>query len=490
MKKLFVLIAALALITYGCKKDQPQPTNQLVDVSFSGKLMSRDVGAKLGDECFSEVADFAVISIDGTPYTSEVYYIDGDPYTKAIKLSPGVHHVDAFDLYIDVNHDGVIDAIDGPAMASIPTDNSDYEGFVTDGVPIEFTVGDFTKIEIPVEVLCFEDYLYDHFGFFWYTYDEVIVRTQCVFGDLCIKDLDDYAGSLYANQPGGVKLDMPAIIQLDITRNGENFLQVNNELDANGNGWYGVGAPLCFEYPDLLGSVDTYVVTLSVLVADGPSFAYKVFDTWTFQDDQMIPAGDDGVVDFVIGNCVLSGGDYVYPPYMDLPATCTFTVSNTYAPGTAGGYIDAILTNIPAGYDLYNGTWASWCFDRDVNIYLGQTYDMNVYSSLYPASMPAYLANNDWDRANWIMNHLGWYSGYTWADIQGAMWLLDVPQWGGGAEAGVPALNTLLFAQQMYNDAVAAVTGTYAPPPGGWAAVVFGVQDPPIVQTVFVVVDP
>jgi hypothetical protein len=485
MKKLFILFIGLAFVTFGCKKDQqPSQNNQLVDVSFSGKAMSKNIGgAKAGDSCFSDQADWAVINIDGTSYTVDVYYIDGEPYTKSIKLAPGTYHVTDFELYSDHN---TPDPSDDGVIAATPADGSDYASYVTDGVPIEFTVGSFVKTQVPVEVLCFESYQYQEFGFFWYTYDQVVVRTQCFFGDFCVKHPDDYAGSLYAQQSGGLQLDMPAIFQIEVKRNGVPFKVVNNEE------WLGEGQPLCVDYPDVLDSTDQYEFILSVLVKVGNNFEYKPFHTWTFADDGMIPAGDDGVVDFVLGNCVQSNADFTFAPYMNLPETCTYTVGTTYAPGTAGGYIDAILSDIPAGYDLYNGTWPSYCFDRNVDIYIGQSYTMDVYSSLYPENMPSYLANNDWSRANWIMNHLDYYSGYTWADIQGAMWLLDVPAWDGTAQAGMPALNTLAFAQQMHDDAVAALgaNDVYAPPPGGWAAVVFGHDTEPIVQTVFVVVDP
>jgi hypothetical protein len=485
MKKLFILFIGLAFVTFGCKKDQPQTQNdQLVDVSFSGKTMSKNIGgAKAGDSCFTEQADWAVINIDGTTYTTDVYYIDGEPFTKAIKLAPGTYHITDFELKTDNN---TPDPTDDTIIAATPADGSDYAGFVTDGVPITFDVTGFTKIQIPVEVLCFQDYQYNEFGFFWYTYDQIVVRTQCFFGDFCVKNPDDYAGSLYAQQSGGLKLDMPAIFQIEVLRNGQPFKTVNNEANL------GEGQPLCVDYPDLLDSTDQYQFVLSVLVKVGNSFEYKPFHTWTFADDGMINAGADGVVDFVLGNCVQSDADFTFAPYMNLPETCSYHVGTTYAPGTAGGYMDADLSDIPAGYDLHNGTWGAYCFDRNIGISINQTYQMNVYSSLYPDEMPAYLAGNDWNRANWIMNHLSYYSGYTWADVQGAMWLLDNPAWDGTAESGMPALNTLAFAQQMHDDAVAAlgVNDVYAPPPGGWAAVVFGTQNPPVVQTVFVVVDP
>ena len=312
-------MVGIAFMFIGCKKEQPQTqTDQLVDVTFSGKAMSKNIGgAKAGDSCFSDQADWAVISIDGTTYTTDIYYIDGEPFTKAIKLAPGTYHVTDFELYSDHNTADPTD--DGP-IAATPADGSDYAGFVTDGVPIEFTVGAFMKTEIPVEVLCFQDFQYQEFGFFWYTYDQIVVRTQCFFGDFCVKNPADYTGSLYAQQSGGLKMDMPAIFQIEVKRNGQPLKVVNNEV------WLGEGQPLCVNYPDLLDSTDNYEFILSILVRVGDNFEYKAFHTWSFADDSMISAGTDGVVDFVLGNCVQSEADFTFAPYMNLPETINMTI--------------------------------------------------------------------------------------------------------------------------------------------------------------------
>ncbi len=262
MKKLLTLFVACAFVASGCRKEQPEPqNNDVVEVSFSGKEMSKIVnGTKAGDSCFQDQADWAVISIDGTSYTTDVYYIEGVPYTKSIKLAPGTYQVNLFELYSDHNTADPTD--DGP-IAATPADSSYFSDYMSDGVPLEFTVGAFTKIQVPIEVLCFENYEYEDFGFFWYSFDEIIVRTQCFFGDFCVKHPNDYIGSLYAEQSGGLQIDMPAIFQVEIKRNNQPYKVVNNAA------WYGEGQPLCIEYPDLLGSTDQYQFILSVLVRDG-----------------------------------------------------------------------------------------------------------------------------------------------------------------------------------------------------------------------------
>ena len=152
-------MGSIIFLIFGCKKDQPQPANQLVDISFSARLISGDAsGINAGDECFNEQADLAVIVLDNDQtYTTQVYYIGDDPYTKSIELSPGNYHINKFNLYKDVDHNSGLDEIDGPPLAFIPNDGSLYDVFVSEAVPVEFTVGAFEKIEVPLEVLCFED---------------------------------------------------------------------------------------------------------------------------------------------------------------------------------------------------------------------------------------------------------------------------------------------------------------------------------------------
>lgn len=479
MKKLFVLIAALALITYGCKKDQPQPTNQLVDVNFSANLMSKNLTK--ADTCSFDLADYVKVVIDGTSYTLDVYYIDGVPYTKSIKLSAptnseATHTITQFLLYSDNN---TPDLGDDDVLAATPADGSDYVGYVTDGVPMTFTLGGFVKKEIPIEVLCFASHEYTEFGFFWYTFDEIIIRTQCFFGDLCVKNPTDYIGSDYADQSGGLKPDMPAIMKINVKRNGVQYKEVNNEE------WLGEGQPLCVEYEDLLGDADNYTFELSVLVRKGTGFAYVPFGTWTFSDDGLITAGTDGVVDFVIGNCVHSDADFTYAPYMNLPTSCTMNIQN---PGNPGYWNLIVNTVTPAGdYDFNTGPYAAWCGDK-AHYINGGNHTANVYSSLNNSNWPAgdiLLTMAQCAKVNWIFNHLEYYGMDPLTLTQAQGLVLQDGIW--SITNGWAVTGTAL---DMFNDA--STHGDFVPLPGGWAAVLLvsitDPYDPP--QLIFTVVDP
>ena len=229
-------------------------------------------------------------------------------------------------------------------------------------------------------MLCFADSEYDAFGFNWFEMEQLTVREQVFFGDFCAKHPEEYIGSLYENQENGVQVDMPAIFRIDVFRNGNFLKSYDNEA------WFGEGAPLTVQYPDHEGQEDNFTLELNILVKSGAEFIYKHFHTWEFSDDEMIEAGEDGVVDFVLGNCNASEADEVLAPYINLPETLTYTIIN--APGTLGGFFDADITGVPEGYDIWDGIWPAFCGDYTTSIVPGTTYTMDIYSSLYPDAVP------------------------------------------------------------------------------------------------------
>lgn len=493
MNILWVIPIMIAVLFAGCKKDEEENLPTEVEVSFNGELVvPSTLKTVVIPDCTDEIVDYAEIVIsngtDEETYYVEVFYltIDGveKPYTQSIKLDyePGITYTVEKFLFWDDN-ETPDDTNDDMIIAATPETGSDFASYINNPVSFQIAVEEFEKTQVPVEVICFQPDIYDSFGFVWFIVDEVTIREECFFGDICVKNPDEYTGSLYENQSNGLQIDMPAIAKIELHRNGDLVAEFNNES------YYGEGAPLCVTYADYDDAVDVFDFVLYILVKDGEDFNYKHFKTWTIEDDEIIPQGTDGIVDYVLGTCV-PDADYIFNPYMNLPATATFEVGTTYAPGNEGGYLDGILSGIGAGYDIYNGTYASWCFDYQVTITPGTSHDMDVYSSLYLGDAPGFVQTKEWNRANWIMNHLDWYDGYTWDDIQGAFWLLD--GWSGSAQGGMPALSTLTFAQDMHDDAMT-YGEDYLPLPGGYAAVVFvkeNTGDNPIIQTVFIVVDP
>ena len=522
MKRLIYLLAAATLLISGCTQDLPplQP-DQLMEVVFTA---SNEIGFK-GDpfNCDNQEPDYAEIiiqagSVDepvGDPFTkiAPVFYVDGIMFTQAIKLEPGEYTVLNFLLYAEAEEAGEDDIL----VNAVPESDSEFGALVANPLPVTFLVSAFVKTEVSVGVLCFEASTYLQFGFAWFRVDETVARQRWFFGDFCTKFYKDYAGSLYGDDP---KVDMPAIFKLalyfDDNKNGafepdELVSNFGNEAD-----YMTMGAPVSVSYLDPEEDGDLYELKVSIYVKSGddqsgnPQFEYKYFGSWYFQDDQfemftnpeltegMFDAGTDGVYDFVLGNCTVDAADFSFAPYMNLPEQATMFVGNTFAPGAeAGAFLDIRLSGFNSGFDIESGIWyGAYCFDRETDIDGGQSYPVNVYSTLNHMTLPGIIQGENWDQVNWLVNHLEDFPGYTWADLQQAMWELEdatyqySPNNGTGVNANQARVNNMVAA------ALANGTG-YVPMPGGWAAVTFiktaDIQNQvqhPTIQTVFIIVDP
>jgi hypothetical protein len=262
------------------------------------------------------------------------------------------------------------------------------------------------------------------------------------------------------------------------------------------------GDKLSVLYADYKQQVDHFMFKLYILVKQGNAFVFVLFKTWNFDDISNIVHGEDGVVDFVLGTCYdpQHPPDYVFPPWLNLPASCNYTIVGGYAPGSLGGYVDAQLALIPWGYDIQNILYASWCADHETTINVGQTYFMDVYSSLYPDLLPAFvqLDAGKWSKINWLFNHLSWWPNVLWYEPQQVIWMYDNPDWDGSADGGVPALLDPAYPTRagLMKAAAEAYGNNYVPLPGGWATIIFvphgtpSNAPAPAVQTMIIKIDP
>lgn len=168
------------------------------------------------------------------------------------------------------------------------------------------------------------------------------------------------------------------------------------------------------------------------------------------------------------------------------------------APGSYPGqwigeetYFDAILSEVPDGYDVTNGDYDCWCVDSDIFIMPQETYEVKMYSSLSPDDMPWYAKDDErWDCINYMLNQdYATSHGANWITIQNAMWKF--------ADAN-PIVEELPFieydpdiAAQIVADVEANGPG-FVPGTGQWAAIVLdpnGGQTQTI-QLTIIVVDP
>ncbi|PKP35364.1 MAG: hypothetical protein CVU00_02870 [Bacteroidetes bacterium HGW-Bacteroidetes-17] len=483
MKKLLLLILGTTLIFSSCSKWEDNPA-----VNTEYEVVFKSVAASLNNlkaTCDNPDAQYAFVKVKHTTsgtildFYPEVFYLGGTAYTQSIKLKPGTWEILEFVLMSDNFTPG--NTGDDIVIQATPQQGAAYADFISNPLPFTTQVAAFEKNEIPIEVLCFEETEYEGFGFRWFMIDQVSVREQVFFGDLCAKHPEDYAGSLYANQINGVQIDMPAIFKIDVYNNNTFVESFNNAS------WFGEGQPLKVRYVDNNGEVNHFRFELFILVQDGVNFTYKKFYTWEFDDAERISAGQDNVVDFVLGNCNTTDADLILAPYISLPATATYQAVAWLPNSTLGAYVDAKITNVGGAstkYELYNGTWPSWCADKNTTIGGGQ-YNMDVYSSLYPNLIPVFARHAQvWPMVNWLMNNLHYYPTASIQDIQDALWILLNNYTGGSSLA-----HTIATQASQYGVG-------YVPLPGGWAAVVFvphgtpPTQAQPDIQTMFIRVDP
>ena len=481
MKKVLIISVIAAFFMISCNKTET-PSTSTQDVVFSSS--ETPIGGLKADRDMNEnlTVHYASISIDGVTHTPDVFYLNNIAYTQAIKLDVGEHSLEQFLLMN--NNDTPNDMSDDIIVKATPIVGSEYASYVSTPLSSSFIVEAFKKAEVGIEVLNFEEATYESFGFTWFSPTDLTVREQLFFGDLCTKHPTDYAGSLYEQQENGLQIDMPAIFKVEVYRNGELKNTFDNEYDAGGNLWLGDGAPLHVKYADYNNEADAFEFKLYIYVAQGNTFDYKYFHSWTFNDDEIIDNGTDGVVDFALGNCHADEADLALPPYINLPASLTYTI--TSVPGTLGAFFDADITGVGPGYEITNGLWPSYCGDVNTFISTGQSYTMDVYSSLYPEFVPAGYPTEDYDLVNYLVNHLDDYPGYEWPDVQAFLWKL-LNNWDGSNVSYVGTWADHPIAQQMLADAQAYGEG-FLPLPGGWAAILLVGGD--TTQLQLVMVDP
>lgn len=496
MKNARILLLALLFASLtGCQKDHAGKPDATQEVSFGIELMEPDpLKSGLFDcplDAQGNLLEAGVVQIEihnqdiglTSTFTPQLFILGSKLYSQAIKLAPGNYTITKFLMLTEVG---------GTIVMAIPEAGSEFSQYVLNSLEYGFVVDAFSKKEINIQVLCFQEARTQEFGFFWMQPTEIVIRQHCFFGDLCVKDPQDYAGSLYANQVTGLQIDMPAIFKVHVKSNGA---EVPNSPFTNASlaaGW-GVGAPVCVVYPDDLFINEVFTFDLWILVRVGSGFQYKYFHTWTVDNDERLADGGDGIVEFVLGNCNFSGTDLLLPPYQNLPNTASITISYPGNPGYWNLHVNSMQ---PAGiYDLPTGAMTGWCGDQGTSIIPG-TKNMYIYSSLYSTNWPAGMpfTQQDIAKVNWLFNNLGSFSGFYYLNgntitsndispeqglvIQNAIW---------GIIHGTNGVSGMALDMAS----AASNQGGFTPLPGSWAAILCVAFNKPVQhQLIFTVVDP
>jgi len=440
IKIIGVIFLSILLLT-NCKKENGQDNSlQQGDLVFSSINISMDKSDDV--PCGDLVPTQAKVVISGKVYLPQVYIIDGNIFTQAIKLEArGKKYI--------LEEFSIIDEF-GAVIRTTPMEGSEYAEFVQNPLPRDIFILPLETTEMAMEVLCFYPDQYQLFGFEFFEIGELSIRKLNFAGNICISDPQDYWYSMYGN-PGDISVNEMAIFKIRVFRNGDFIKEYDNEDK------HFLVEPLTIPYADYVNVMDLFRFELWIYVKVGNDFAYVKFHEWKFYDDEGIKSGQDGIVDFVLGNCNLTTPDLLLPPYLNLPGNFTYTVITMPNPN---GTYRVKLSHIGDGYDIDNGVYDAWSADFHNNIYEGIIIHMNSFSSLYPNLLPG-----DWKEkgdklaaCNWLINHKDDYASKT-VVLQNALWYIfdDIPTKG--------------LALTMAQDAL--MQTDFSPLPGEYAAVLF-----------------
>lgn len=312
MKKTLLLLVAATTIFVSCKKNSNDALPKEQDVSFKAIKVIPGGGLKsTADwECKDDVPDHAWVNISGVDYYPELFTVGTELFTQSIKLLEGTNYcVQDFVLYQESGDNEGYQPGEDITTNGTPHSDSDYAPYVNQSLEYCFDVNAFEKVEIPLEVLCFQDAEYDSFGFDWFAITKIVIRQFCFFGDICISNPSLYENDQYYSQDG-VQVDEEALFRV-IVMNGVDEVPYSPFTNDT---IYGEGKNMCVDYPDNLSEVNDFTFELQVWQPDANgNFVWQSYAIFYSQDDGDLfdndqytgtsVVGDDGVVDFAVGSC-------------------------------------------------------------------------------------------------------------------------------------------------------------------------------------------
>jgi len=424
---LAVLFAATMIFTTSCQKDEVQNTEaQIVfDIHNPGLDNSnlKDGGVDDPDKPLCGDATPAYVMVTFANYNNgvaiKIPVLSSYDVTKTqvLKLMPGDYTVTSFEVY---------DANDNLIWVA-PLSGSEYQQFLTNTLDLTITVDAFKKYQFDVDVLCWQDWAFEQFGYAWFHFNKYSVKTLCFFGDVCTKFYDAWHidGSPYAGQVSGGE-DFPAIITVTVYDHNTGAVMSNPNTFSNAS-YLGEGEPLCIEYVDNLeDDNDQFDVEISLVLPDG---SVSLLTTLTIDADEWSGngfGGNDGVYDFLVGgkDCIY-GNDYDASfglPWVPLPSTVEFTVLYPFADSYFG--LGNITPSIEVGEFVTGDDLPAWCGNKDLHIYPNHRYLANVYPyfAIPAGNQYTSVAPEKWAILNWIANEA--IGVYNKGDIQNAIWYI------------------------------------------------------------------
>ncbi len=393
-------------------------------------------------------------------------YDDGKQ-TVLVKMTPGDYKITQFEVLAE----------GGSIIYASPLENSYYDNLFdfTNNVEVDFTLLPFNKQKINVDVLCWQDYKYKEFGYFWFDYHNYAIKTVCFFGDVCTKFFDEWStwnNSPYANLTVQ-GYDFPALFSvIVVNENDPEHVTVASNFGENMT-TDNIGEPVCVEYLDNLEvENEHYLAQLYLELPDGSQVMLDEIEftdaDWSETDDASTWGGDDAIWEFAVGSCAMAAHaddiDGVYNiPWVPLPNTLTFKVlydasaEKCIATDTYFG-LGNIQPDIEVGEFVQGDTLGAWCGNKEWHITPGTTYDAYVYPYFnIPSTAPQRyqdITSEQWAMLNYIVNE-ELAGSYNEHNVQQAIWRILGYVTSGGGAVYTHALNHT----------------TYVPPLGGYIVV-------------------
>ncbi|MBE3136376.1 MAG: PKD domain-containing protein [Thermoplasmata archaeon] len=130
-------------------------------------------------------------------------------------------------------------------------------------------------------------------------------------------------------------------------------------------------------------------------------------------------------------------------------------------------WFETTLSDVPAGFDITNGTYHGWCVQKNIQMTQDVSHTVLLYSS-YDSQMPESFRCENWDKINYVLNHK---QGER-QSVQDVLWYyINLSQFPSDPDA-----------QAMVADADAQGTG-YVPKQGNLMAIL--IEGVPVIQRTF-----
>lgn len=320
LKNYFMYVAVLALCFTSCSKEEtgivPDDNAEKAQLSFGttlNDLLNNRAQSKAHFSDFPECSSEAPATVDvvisqtsgaDIELTLDVLSddLDGDgdldyftDYSNDLELSPGMYTLEEF-----IVRDG-----DGNMIWIAPIDDGsgDFDGYVTNPLPMEIDLKAGVKKYVDVEVLCFDDRMANVYGYLFFDFEGKELIEFCLFGNYCTPNGRHYTASY----------------SVDVWNyeDGEKTEQLYDDLTAtvspNEDGDYAAD-PLCVVLPDGEDD-DSYWFEITILSTDEYGVTEEVIRSGAITDIEVRSFfdGDDNLdyYHFFEGDCGES--DIIFP---------------------------------------------------------------------------------------------------------------------------------------------------------------------------------